>query len=142
MRLGTTYICVSDFEKSLTFYQLLLQQEPLYCNDNRWATFDCGNTFSLYNQQFDLNFIQNNDIQGHFNDAYLKTLKNESTNIVNNAVVLNFEVDDLNSEYKRIRLLNIGEVSKLLYVNIHMPYWYFTIKDPDGNVIEITGNYQ
>ena len=43
MRLGTTYISVNDFAKSLAFYQLLLEQEPLYCNDDRWATFDCGN---------------------------------------------------------------------------------------------------
>ena len=38
MRLGTTYISVNDFAKSLAFYQLLLEQEPLYCNDDRWAT--------------------------------------------------------------------------------------------------------
>mgnify|MGYP000609335068 FL=1 len=54
MRLGTTYISVNDFAKSLAFYQLLLEQEPLYCNDDRWATFDCGNSLSLYNRQFDI----------------------------------------------------------------------------------------
>lgn len=27
MRLGTTYICVEDIEKSLNFYKLLLQKE-------------------------------------------------------------------------------------------------------------------
>ncbi len=40
-----------------------------------------------------------------------------------------------------LKKLKIGAVSELLFVNIHMPYWYFTIKDPDGNEIEITGNY-
>lgn len=26
-----------------------------------------------------------------------------------------------------------------MYVNVHMPYWYFNIIDPDGNTLEITG---
>ena len=117
MRLGTTYISVNDFAKSLAFYQLLLEQEPLYCNDDRWATFDCGNSLSLYNRQFDIDFLVNNDYRGHYNHSYLI------------------------SEYERIKKLKIGAVSELLFVNIHMPYWYFTIKDPDGNEIEITGNY-
>ena len=50
MRLGTTYICVEDIEKSLNFYKLLLQKEPLYCNDDRWIVFDCGNQLALYNK--------------------------------------------------------------------------------------------
>lgn len=58
----------------------------------------------------------------------------------NNIVIFNFEVDDLKAEYQRIKDLSIGEVSEILYVNVHMPY-YFNIIDPDGNVLEITGNY-
>ena len=53
MRLGTTYICVEDMEKSLNFYKLLLQKEPLYCNDDRWIAFDCGNQLALYNKKYD-----------------------------------------------------------------------------------------
>ena len=45
------------------------------------------------------------------------------------------------SEYQRLKALNIGEVSELMYVNVHMPYWYFNIIDPDGNTLEITGKY-
>ena len=37
MKLGTTYICVDDMEKSFKFYKLLLQKEPLYCNDDRYG---------------------------------------------------------------------------------------------------------
>lgn len=139
MRLGTTYICVQDIDKSLKFYRSLLQQEPIYCNEDRWITFDCGNYISLYNKKYDLNLIDNGG-ENHFNQAYLDTLKNESEQHSNNQVVFNFEVDDLKSEYERIKALQIGEVSKLLYVNIHLPYWYFTIKDPDGNEIEISSN--
>ena len=60
----------------------------------------------------------------------------------NNIMILNFEVDNLKAEYERLLSLNIGEVSKLMYVNVHMPYWYFNIKDPDGNILEITGDFE
>ena len=141
MRLGTTYICVNNLNKSLNFYRLLLNQEPLYCNEERWVTFDCGNYLSLYNKQFDLDFINNSDHLKHFNQSYLNNLKKEETEKINNIVVFNFEVDDLISSYERIKKLELGEVSELFYVDIHIPYWYFTIKDPDGNEIEITGEY-
>ena len=45
-------------------------------------------------------------------------------------------------EYERIKSLNIGEVSKIMYVNVHMTYYYFNVMDPDENILEITGNYQ
>ena len=109
MRLGTTYISVNDFAKSLAFYQLLLEQEPLYCNDDRWATFDCGNSLSLYNRQFDIDFLVNNDYRGHYNHSYLTTLKNENSDKINTSVIFNFEVEDLISEYERIKKLKIHE---------------------------------
>lgn len=31
-------------------------------------------------------------------------------------------------------------VSKIMYVNVHMPYYYFNVIDSDGNILEITGN--
>lgn len=53
-------------------------------------------------------------------------------------VVFNFVVEDINAEYERLKSLNI-EVSQRMYVNILKPYWYFTVYDPDGNELEITG---
>ena len=38
----------------------------------------------------------------------------------NNIVIFNFEVENLKSEYERIKALNIGEVSEIMYVNVHM----------------------
>ena len=116
MRLGTTYICVEDMEKSLNFYKLLLQKEPLYCNDDRW-------------------------IEIHFNQAYIDDFFKEDEYKKNNIVIFNFEVEDLKSEYQRINQLGIGKVSEIMYVNVHMPYYYFNVIDPDGNILEITGNY-
>ncbi len=140
MKLGIIYICVNDIEKSLKFYKLLLQKEPLYCNDNRWIVFDCGNQLALYNKQYDEKFLKSSkDI--HFNQAYIDDFLKEDAYKKNNIVIFNFEVEDLKSEYERIKALEIGKVSKIMYVNIHRPYYYFNVTDPDGNVLEITGKY-
>ena len=136
MKLETTYICVNDMEKSINFYRSLLQQDPIYMNEKRWVTFDCGQTISLYNKEYDQKIIENH------NQAYIDDFFIEDDEKKNNIMILNFEVDDLKAEYERLQSLNIGEVSKLMYVHVHMPYWYFNIKDPDGNILEITGNFE
>ena len=139
IRLGTTYICVKTMEKSINFYKLLLQQDPIYMNEERWVTFKCGQTVSLYNKEYDQKIIENHK---YFNQAYIDDFFIEDDEKKNNIMILNFEVDNLKAEYERLLSLNIGEVSKLMYVNVHMPYWYFNIKDPDGNILEITGDFE
>lgn len=111
------------------------------CNDNRWITFDCGNLISLYNRKYDEKLIKETDLI-HFNQAYLDDFNKLDSPKKNNVVILNFEVDDLKEEYKRIKDLGIGDVSEILYVNVHLPYYYFNVIDPDGNVLEITGKYE
>ncbi len=140
MKLGTTYICVNDMEKSFKFYKLFLQKEPLYCNDERWIVFDCGNQIALYNKKYDDNLLEKSK-EIHFNQAYIDNFRKEDDCKKNNIVIFNFEVENLKSEYERIKALNIGEVSEIMYVNVHMPYYYFNVIDPDGNILEITGNY-
>lgn len=142
MKLSTTYICVSDMETSLQFYRSLLQQEPLYANDDRWVCFDCGNMFALYNKQYDVELLSRLEGEQHFNEAYVNDFYQEEEEKRNNIVIFNFEVDDLKKEYERIGKLHLGKVSELMYVNVHMPYWYFNVIDPDGNVLEISGCYQ
>lgn len=138
MKLGTTYICTEDINKSCAFYQGLLQQEPIYRNEDRWIVFACG--ISLYNRKYDERLIEENKLT-HFNQAYIDEFYKEDQIKKNNIVIFNFEVDDLRKEYERIKDLSIGEVTEILYVNIFTPYYYFNITDPDGNVLEITGEY-
>ncbi|MDE6520150.1 MAG: VOC family protein [Ruminococcus sp.] len=139
MKLCTIYIMVNDIEKSVDFYKQLLQEEPLYNNDNRWVQF--SNYIALYNYCYDKKIIESKS-SINFNQAYIEDFNKSKGNPKNDIVVFNFEVEDLKKEYQRLKNLNIGEVSDLMYVNIHMPYWYFNITDPDGNVIEITGQYE
>jgi hypothetical protein len=53
--------------------------------------------------------------------------------------VLNFWVEELKTEYNRVKSLKIGKVTDILeaYPTCH----YFHLTDPDNNVIEITGGY-
>lgn len=141
MKLGTTYICVEDIDESLKFYRQFFGEEPAHANDNRWITFHSGNSLSLYNKKYDERLIHEKD-QARFNKAYIDDLTAETGEKKNNIMILNFEVDDLKAEYERIRGLGIGEVSEIMYVNVHHPYWYFNVKDPDGNTLEITGAYE
>lgn len=136
MILATTYICVNDIEKSLNFYKKVLDKEPSYSNDDRWISFDVGNSIALYNKSYDEKILKNKEC---FNKAYIEDFKKEKEHI-NNIMILNFIVDDLLKEYERLKSLNI-EVSDIMYVNVHQPYWYFNVTDPDGNILEITGNY-
>ena len=139
MVFGTAYIIVSDIQKSAEFYSKLLQEDPLYANDDRWVQF--SNKIALYNKAYDARFISE-DSERRFNRAYIEDFYKDTGVPKNNLVVFNFVAEDLKSEYQRLKDLNIGEVSELMYVNVHMPYWYFNITDPDGNTLEITGNYE
>ena len=141
MKLGCVYLCVGDIQKSLEFYKQLLQQEPTHQNEDRWIQFDIGHTLALYNAQYDENRMHSSqNISQYYNQQYQEDFHIEKQHD-NNNIVLNFVVDNLNEEYDRIKSLQIGEISPLYYVNIAHPYWYFTIKDPDGNECEITGAY-
>lgn len=133
------YIFASDMKKSVRFYKELLQSEPLYANDDRWVQF--GNKIALYNKAYDAEII-GKKASGTFNQAYIDNFCRDTGSPKNNIVVFNFVVEDLRKEYERLKAANIGAVSNFMYVNVHAPYWYFNIVDPDGNTVEITGAYE
>lgn len=137
MKLGTFCIITSDIEKSIDFYSKLLQEAPIYRNENRWVQF--SNFIALYNPSYDKSIIPDAKNE-NFNQAYIDVVNTDRGEAINNTAVENFIVDDLDSEYQRLKDLNIGKVSKLMYLNVFMPYGYFNITDPGGNIIEITGN--
>ena len=138
MFLATTYIYVDDINRSVDFYKKLLCEEPEGRNGDRWVQF--SNKIALYNKSYDEKIIEKEPGE-KFNKAYIDEFSKDTGEKKNNTVVFNFCTDDLKAEYERLKALGIGEVSELMYVNVFMPYWYFNITDPDGNVIEITGGY-
>lgn len=142
MKLESFYIECNDFDKSVLFYTKILKKNPKTFTKKRWVVFKCGNTISLYNRKYDTELIKKTkDINTMFNDAYLsKYHKEANEERKNNIITLNFRSSNLAKDYKRIKDLNIGEVSEIMYVNITAPYYYFVIKDPDGNELEIYGD--
>ena len=69
--------------------------------------------------------------------------QSEIANSINTRkVFINLGVEDLKAEYNRIKELVIAtQMTEIRYINVFSPYWYFTFMYPDGNPIEITGNY-
>lgn len=142
LHLGSTYLIVNNMEKSINFYEKLLDMKPTKKNFDRWAQFNFeGNCIALFNKAYDTNLINSgNNLSEYYNDAYLKYFKQRKI-IYGNNTVLNFWIEDLIKEYKRLELLQIGDMSEIMYLNISSPYHFFTVTDPDGNPIEITGGY-
>ena len=143
LHLGSTYLIVKNMEKSIEFYEKLLQMKPSSKNFDRWVQFDFeGNCIALYSDEFDRRMIeQGENLEQHYDDRYLRFYKERKINYGNN-MVLNFWIEDLKKEHARIKSLNNGVVSEIMYLNISSPYYMFIVEDPDGNTIEITGGYR
>lgn len=142
LNLGSTYLIVKDFQKSIKFYESLLEMKVSAQRYDRWAQFNFnGNCIALYNPKYDEELIKlGENLETHYDNEYLEYTENKKIQYGNN-FVLNFSINDLNAEYVRIKALNIGKISKIMYLNISSPYYHFLLEDPDGNTIEITGIY-
>lgn len=141
LTLGSTYLIVRDIDKSIEFYERLLEMKVTIKRFNRWAQFNFnGQCIALLNPDYDKELIeQGDDIDKHFSCEYIEYLTNKQIQFGNN-MVLNFYIDNLDTEYERIKKLNIGKLTEIMYLNISSPYYHFLVEDPDGNILEITGN--
>jgi lactoylglutathione lyase len=142
MHLGSVYLIVNDFEKSIIFYEKLLQIPVTKRNMNRFAMFEFdGICIALMNGHFDVEnpdkVVHKGDYSEYFDDMNSIALAPNS-----HKFVLNFWDEDLLREYERVRKLEIADnLTKIKYVCNVSPYYYFQLTDPDGNVIEVTGGY-
>lgn len=141
LTLGSTYLVVKDIDKSIEFYEQLLEMKVSVKRFNRWAQFNFnGQCIALLNPKYDKERIEKGDnIEEHYSSEYIEYLINKQIHYGNN-MVLNFYIDNLDIEYERIKELHIGKMSEIMYLNISSPYYHFLVEDPDGNVLEITGN--
>lgn len=142
MHLGSIYLIVNDFEKSIWFYEKLLQITVTKQNMDRFAMFDFeGKCIALMNGHFD---VQNPDKVIHKGEysEYFDDLESIATAPNSHKIVLNFWDEDLHREYERIKSLEISDnLTKIKYVCNVSPYYFFHLTDPDGNIIEVTGGY-
>ncbi len=139
MELCCTYIETNKFTEVVSFYEKILQIKPNIYTKDRWVEFKVGNKLSIYNRKFDEDKIKSKN-NANYNETYIKDFNKTQNRRVNNIITLNFYTEDLATDYSRIKKLNIGEISEIMYVNITEPYYYFTIKDPEGNLLEICGD--
>lgn len=142
MHLGSIYLIVRDFNKTITFYEKLLEMNVTSKNMERFAQFEFeGHNISIMNGYFDSQNPELTTKSGQYVDKFdnlIKIVESKNTH----KFVLNFWVEDLVKERERILNLNISDlVTEIKYINNLMPYYYFQISDPDDNVIEITGQY-
>lgn len=142
LQLSSTYIIARNMERSVEFYSLLFGMEPSARISDRWAQFDIsGGCFGIFNQMFDYKeLISGKTVTAEYNKSYIDRLRKHNT-VFGNNVIHHFRSAHLNDEYERLEALRIGPLSDILYVNIDTPYYFFTLSDPDGNIIEITGSY-
>lgn len=137
---GSIYLIVKDFDKSISFYKSLLERDVIAQNKTRFAIFAVnGLTLSIMNGRFDREHPDEVVTEGEYCALYddmapIMTASNCGK------VVINLNTDDLKVEYERLKVLNIGvSMTKIRYINAKNPYYYFCLKDPDDNTIEITG---
>lgn len=142
MRNGSIYLVVRDFEKSLDFYEKVLDMKVTATNGTRFAMFSNeGLNICLMNGYYDVNNKEKVITKGAYYPEYDdQHLIADSEN--SRKVFINIGVPDLKAEYDRIRSLGIGtDLTSIRFIQVFSPYWYFTFKDPDGNPIEVTGRY-
>lgn len=142
MHLGSIYLIVNDFEKSIAFYEKLLEMSVTSMNMSRFAQFVFeGHNISIMNGHFDNDNPDKVVHKGDYTDSF-DDMKDIALAPNTHKFVLNFWDEDLRKEYERVKRLNISEnISNIKYVCNVSPYYYFQMTDPDGNIIEVTGAY-
>lgn len=142
MRLGSIYLIVNDFEKSISFYEKLLEMPVTSKNMSRFAQFIFdGHNISIMNGHFDTDNPDKVEHKGERSEV-MDNLRNIALAPNTHKFVLNFWDEDLRKEYERVKSLNISDnLTKIKYVCNVSPYYYFQLTDPDDNVIEVTGAY-
>ena len=142
MHLGSVYLIVNDYEKSISFYEKLLEIPLTSENNGRFATFEFdGQRIAIMNGHFDIENPDKVERKGKTSDS-AADLQAIALAPNTHKFVFNFWIEDLRSEYERVKALNISEnLSDINYFKYVTPYYYFQLTDPDGNIIEVTGSY-
>jgi len=142
MHLGSIYLIVNDFKKSIAFYEKLLEMPLTSENNGRFASFVFeGHCISIMNGHFDTDHPNKVVHKGEYTELF-DDLRGKALAPNTHKFVFNFWHENLRAEYDRIKGLNITEnLSKIKYVCYVAPYYFFHLTDPDGNIIEVTGGY-
>lgn len=142
MRFGSVNLVVRDFDKSVSFYEKVLDMNVSAVNGKRFAMFNNdGLNLCLMSGYYDEQNRSRVITKGEYWEVYDNHSK-IADSVNSRKVFINLGVEDLRAEYKRIKDLGIAEqLTPIRYIEVFSPYWYFTFMDPDGNPIEVAGGY-
>ena len=142
MQLGAVYLVCRDFARTIEFYTMLLEEPPCARNRDRFAQF-CkgGQAFCVMNGYYDARHPGETVFIGPRDDVY-DDLPGIACAANSRKAVLNFWTEDLMAEYTRVAPLLPAEarLTPIRYLCSASPYYYFSLLDPDGNIVEVTGN--
>lgn len=143
MRYGSIYLIVKDFDRSVSFYEQILDMKVSAVNGTRFAMFhNDGLNLCLMNGYYDDENKGQVITKGEYWEIYDDHSK-IADEVNTRKVFINLGVEDLKAEYDRIKKLGIAaQLTPIRFIHAFSPYWYFTFLDPDGNPIEIAGGYQ
>lgn len=138
---GSIYLIAKDFEKSLEFYEKILEIPVLGKNMDRFAIFNLnGFCLNIMNGFFDKENPEKVIREGRYYPEY-DDLDEIAKAPNSGKCVINLSTEDLQKEHDRILELGITKnLTEIRYINARNPYYYFSCKDPDDNIIEVTGN--
>ena len=123
MKYGSIYLVVRDFDKSLDFYEKILEMKVSATNGKRFAMFNNdGLNLCLLNGYYDELYPEKMETKGEIYPEYDNMV--DIVNATNSKkVFINLGVDDLEKEYQRIVELGIGKnLTPIRYLNVFSPY--------------------
>ena len=140
LHLGSVYIIVKDYRKSIDFYEKLLSIPLAFENAGRFASFQFeGHQICILNGLFDSENPDKVTLRG---DKDFSTPREIALAPNTRKFAFNFWVEDLRASHERIKALDIAEdLTRIKYFRYVSPYYHFHLSDPDGNTIEVTGKY-
>jgi len=116
MKLVLTTIITQELERMRDFYQQILQIAPEIYRDNYVMFTTATSTLALWRQT-------------EAEQYGLATMQGAA----NSSMLIEFEVDDVDAEYRRLQRMPIRWVQELS--TLPWDHRAFYIRDPDGNVI-------
>ena len=125
MRYGMIYLVVKDFQRSLDFYEKVLDMKVSETNGERFAVFNNdGLNICLLNGYYDAKHPEQVIIKGESFPIYDDTVSIANSENSRKAFI-NMVVPDLQKEYDRIISLGISEkITPIRFLNVFAPNWY------------------
>lgn len=142
MQLSSVYLICRDFARTIDFYTTLLEIPPCARNRDRFAVFRKGaQALAVMNGFYDAQHPEQLVLCGP-RDALFDDLTGIALAENTRKAVLNFWTEDLAAEHARLRplLRPQARLTPIRYLCSASPYTYFSLLDPDGNMVEVAGN--